>query len=76
MAAMSTKKREVIWSGRIMGAKVRAEAARQDARKAVRAKQLKKAGIEPKSVMRGEQVSVVIVSDPDAQPSGVCAGYG
>ena len=74
MAAMSTKKREVIWSGRIMGTKVRAEAARQDARKAVRAKQLKKAGIEPKSVMRGEQVSVVIVSDPDGQPSGVCAG--
>lgn len=30
-----------------------------------RIKQLKKAGIEPKSVMRGEQVSVVIVTDPD-----------
>src|SRR6476660_5255850 len=31
-----------------------------------RINKLKKAGIEPKSVMRGEQVSVVIVTDPDA----------
>jgi len=30
MAAMSTKKREVIWGGRIMGAKMRAETARQE----------------------------------------------
>ena len=30
-----------------------------------RINQLKKAGIEPKSVMRREQVSVVIVTDPD-----------
>jgi hypothetical protein len=30
-----------------------------------RIKQLKKAGIEPKSVMRGDQVSVAIISDPD-----------
>src|SRR5689334_18713968 len=34
---MSTRTCEVIWGGRIMGAKVRAEAAREDARKAVRA---------------------------------------
>jgi hypothetical protein len=34
---MSTKKREVIWGGRIMGAKMRAETARQEARKAARA---------------------------------------
>jgi len=33
---MSTKKREVIWGGRIMGAKMRAETARQEARKALR----------------------------------------
>jgi hypothetical protein len=30
-----------------------------------RIKQLKQAGIEPKSTMRSEQVSVVIISDPD-----------
>jgi hypothetical protein len=34
---MSTKNREVIWGGRIMGAKMRAETARQEARKAARA---------------------------------------
>src|SRR5213080_3606679 len=34
---MSTKTREVIWGGRIMGANVRADAARQEARKAARA---------------------------------------
>ena len=34
---MSTKTREVIWGGRIMGAKMRAETARQDATKAARA---------------------------------------
>jgi hypothetical protein len=34
---MSTKKREVIWGGRIMGTKTRAETARQEARKAARA---------------------------------------
>jgi hypothetical protein len=34
---MSTKKREVIWGGRIMGAKMRAETARQQARNAARA---------------------------------------
>ena len=34
---MSTKTREVIWGGRIMGAKMRAETARQEARKAARA---------------------------------------
>ena len=34
---MSTKNREVIWGGQIMGAKMRAETARQEARKAARA---------------------------------------
>jgi hypothetical protein len=34
---MSTKSREVIWGGRVMGAKMRAEGAREEARKAVRA---------------------------------------
>jgi hypothetical protein len=34
---MGTKSREVIWGGRIMGAKIRAEGAREDAIKAVRA---------------------------------------
>jgi hypothetical protein len=34
---MSNKSREVIWGGRIMGAKIRAEGAREEARKAVRA---------------------------------------
>jgi hypothetical protein len=34
---MSTKSREVIWGGRIMGAKLRVETARHDAKKAVRA---------------------------------------
>ena len=33
---MSTKTREIIWGGRIMGAKTRAETARQEARKAAR----------------------------------------
>jgi hypothetical protein len=36
-ALMSTKSREVIWGGRIMGAKIRAQGAREDAVKAVRA---------------------------------------
>jgi hypothetical protein len=34
---MSTKTREVIWGGRMMGADMRAQAARQDATKAARA---------------------------------------
>ena len=34
---MSTKSREVIWGGRIMGAKIRAKAAREEAAKAIRA---------------------------------------
>ena len=34
---MSTKTREVIWGSRIMGAKMRAETARQNAKKAARA---------------------------------------
>ena len=35
--AMSTKSREVIWGSQIMGAKMRAQAARDEATKAVRA---------------------------------------
>ena len=34
---MSTKSREVIWGSQIMGAKMRAQAARDEATKAVRA---------------------------------------
>jgi hypothetical protein len=34
---MSTKSREVVWGGAIMGAKIRAKAAREDAQKAARA---------------------------------------
>jgi hypothetical protein len=34
---MSTKSREVIWGSRIMGAKIRAKAAREEAAKAIRA---------------------------------------
>jgi hypothetical protein len=34
---MSTKSREVIWGGAIMGAKIRAKGAREEARKALRA---------------------------------------
>jgi hypothetical protein len=34
---MSTRSREVIWGGRIMGARIRAEGAREDAQKAIRA---------------------------------------
>ena len=37
MPSMSTKTREVIWGGRIMSAKIRADTARQEARKAARA---------------------------------------
>ena len=33
---MSTKSREVIWGGRIMGAEIRAQAAQRDAQKAIR----------------------------------------
>jgi hypothetical protein len=33
---MSTKKRDVIWGGRIMGAEMRAQSARKAAQKAVR----------------------------------------
>lgn len=33
---MSTKKREVIWGSRIMGANMRAETARREAREAIR----------------------------------------
>ena len=41
-----------------------------------RIKQLKKAGIEPKSVSRGEQVSVVIVADPDGNQVVFAQGRG
>ena len=36
MPSMSTKSREVIWGGRIMGAEIRAQGARENAQKAVR----------------------------------------
>ena len=36
MPAMGTKSREVIWSGQIMGAEIRARHAREEARKAAR----------------------------------------
>jgi hypothetical protein len=36
MAAMGTKSREVIWGGQIMGAKIRAQGAREAAQKAAR----------------------------------------
>ena len=36
MPAMSTKSREVIWGGRIMGAEIHARHAREEARKAAR----------------------------------------
>ena len=41
-----------------------------------RINQLKKAGIEPKSVMRREQVSVVIVADPDGNQVVFAQGRG
>ena len=34
---MSTKSRQVIWGGRIMGARMRADHAREEAKKAIRA---------------------------------------
>jgi hypothetical protein len=36
MPAMGTKSREVIWGGTIMGAKIRAQGAREEAQKAAR----------------------------------------
>jgi hypothetical protein len=36
MPAMSTKSREVVWGGTIMGAKIRAQSAREEAQKAAR----------------------------------------
>ena len=36
IAVMSTKSREVIWGGRIMGAQIRAQSARETAQKANR----------------------------------------
>ena len=41
-----------------------------------RIKQLKKAGIEPKSVIRGEQISVVTVTDPDGNQVVFAQGKG
>jgi hypothetical protein len=41
-----------------------------------RVKQLKKAGIEPKSVLRGDQVSVVIITDPDGNQVVFAQGKG
>ena len=37
-----------------------------------RINKLKKAGTEPKSVMRGEHVGVVIISDPDGNQWCLC----
>jgi hypothetical protein len=45
IAAMSTMKHEVIWGGRIMGAKMRAETTRQQARKAARAADRAETGV-------------------------------
>jgi hypothetical protein len=42
----------------------------------VRIKQLERAGIEPKSVVRGEQVSLVIISDPDGNQIVFAHGTG
>jgi hypothetical protein len=65
---MSTKTREVIWGGRVMGAKMRAEAARKDAKKAVRAADLAEA--EAWSVrMEGWRASTTITDDR-AMPNG------
>ena len=41
-----------------------------------RINKLKKAGIEPKSVMRGEQVSVAIITDPDGNQVVFAQGKG
>ena len=41
-----------------------------------RIKQLKKAGIEPKSVMRGEHVSVITITDPDGNQVVFAHGKG
>lgn len=41
-----------------------------------RIKQLQRAGIEPKSVMRGEQVRVVIITDPDGNQVVFAQGKG
>ena len=41
-----------------------------------RIKQLKKAGIEPKSLMRGEYVSVVVITDPDGNQVVFAQGKG
>ena len=41
-----------------------------------RIKQLQKAGIQPKSVMLGDQVSVAIVSDPDGNQLVFAHGKG
>jgi hypothetical protein len=41
-----------------------------------RIKQLKKAGIEPKSVMRGEHVSVVMITDPAGNQVVFAHGMG
>jgi hypothetical protein len=41
-----------------------------------RIKQLKKCGIEPKSVKRGQEVSVAIISDPDGNQVVFAQGKG
>jgi hypothetical protein len=41
-----------------------------------RIKKLKKAGIEPKSVLRGDQISVVIITDPNGNQVVFAQGKG
>lgn len=41
-----------------------------------RLKQFRKAGIEPKSVMRGENINVVIITDPDGNQVVFAQGNG
>jgi hypothetical protein len=41
-----------------------------------RIKKLKKAGIEPKSVLRGDHVSVIIITDPDGNQVVFAQGKG
>ena len=41
-----------------------------------RVKTLKKAGIEPKQVLRGEHVSVIIITDPDGNQVVFAKGQG
>lgn len=68
---MNTKRREVIWSGRIMGAKMRAKTARQEARKAVRAAD----GAEAEGMV-GPQIDRIIAPRPEPAASARPAQSG